>query len=241
MRASFVSSRCLSRAVILVFLLALPALATAEAVYHVLAKGETLYSVARSYGITVDAITKANSIADPSRLRPGMKLLIPGAQDAVPSSGTDATSAGAVAAPLAYRVAKGDTLFSIARSYGVSVDALRKANKLTPGSVIKSGDKLELPTGAKAPDPSPSAPVQVTSKPAAGQGASAQSAPAQGSETALREPRPSPLPPYPKRSRPRSRPLIRLSLGLARGRSSTWMERSTASSSRLRRAPPSGP
>jgi murein DD-endopeptidase MepM/ murein hydrolase activator NlpD len=175
MRASSVSLRCLSRAILLVFLfgLALPALAQADAIYHVLAKGETLYSLARSYGITVDAIVKANSIADPSRLRPGMKLLIPGAGISAENSGAAAASPGEAGAPLTYKVAKGDTLFSIARSYGVSVDALRKANKLAPSSVLKYGEKLELPAGAKAPAPSPSAKVapapdaQPVSKPAA--------------------------------------------------------------------------
>ena len=167
MRVS-VSRRGPSRAVLLVFLLglALPAFAQADAVYHVLAKGETLYSVARSYGITVDAIVKANSIADPSRLKLGMKLLIPGTE-------ASAATAGEAGAPLTYKVAKGDTLFSIARSYGVSVDALRKANKLAASSVLKCGEKLELPAGAKAPDPVPAAQVApaasapVTSAPAA--------------------------------------------------------------------------
>lgn len=153
MRAFFISLRRLSRAGIFIFLLALalPLFAAAEEVYHVLAKGETLYAVARSYGVTVDELIKANSIADPARLKPGIKLLIPGAEAAAVSSNADAAS-------LSYKVAKGDTLFSIARSHGVSVDALRKANKLTLSSVIKYGDRLELPAGAKAPDPP--APVQ---------------------------------------------------------------------------------
>jgi murein DD-endopeptidase MepM/ murein hydrolase activator NlpD len=178
MRVSSVSRRRLSRAVLLVFLLclALPALAQADAVYHVLAKGETLYSVARSYGITVDAIVKANSIADPSRLKLGMKLLIPGEKATAANSGANAASAadtGEAGTSLSYKVAKGDTLFSIARSYGVSVDALRKANKLATGSVLKYGEKLELPAGAKAPDPAPAAQAApaasapVTSAPAA--------------------------------------------------------------------------
>lgn len=204
MRASFITHRRLSWALSLVFSLALslPPLAAAESVYHVLVKGETLYSVARSYGVTVEAITKANSIADPSRLKPGVKLLIPGAEDAGPSSGTDGAITGEAVAPLSYKVAKGDTLFSIARSYGVSVDALRKANKLTQSSVIKYGDRLELPVGAKAPGvqaPSPAAlaakkPDAGTDSQSPGSQSPGSGSPADASPAPPRNAKPAPRP-----------------------------------------------
>jgi murein DD-endopeptidase MepM/ murein hydrolase activator NlpD len=141
----------------------LPEAAAAESVFHILAKGETLYSVARSYGVKPEAIVKANSIEDPSHLRAGMKLLIPGPGDAAPTA----------AVPLKHKVVKGDTLFSIARSYGVELDELRAANKLA--SYIKPGDILTIPAGGIAPaapessgppatpDPQP-APAKVPAK-----------------------------------------------------------------------------
>lgn len=44
---------------------------------HVVGPKETLYSIARKYGVKVDALQKANGIKDPTTLRDGMKLAIP--------------------------------------------------------------------------------------------------------------------------------------------------------------------
>lgn len=110
------------------FLLA-ASLAAAEPEYHVLQKGETLYSLARKYQLPYEAIARANGIADPGKLKVGQKILIPNL----------------------HRVDKGETLFGIAKAYGVSVDAIRAANKLGSSSVIKPGDVLYVPGGTKAP------------------------------------------------------------------------------------------
>jgi LysM repeat protein len=44
---------------------------------HVVGPKETLYSIARKYGVKIDALQKANGIKDPTTLREGMKLVIP--------------------------------------------------------------------------------------------------------------------------------------------------------------------
>jgi murein DD-endopeptidase MepM/ murein hydrolase activator NlpD len=144
--------RRLSPAALVLMLLALaaPRAAAAQAQYHVLEKGETLYSVARAYGLKPEVLAAANSISDPARLRAGTKLLIPDTSLAAPapSDSSDLPSAGqAVSAN--YKVIKGDTLFSIARTYGVSLDSLRAANKLNAKSLIKPGDILKIPNGGK--------------------------------------------------------------------------------------------
>ncbi|MGZ6371859.1 MAG: LysM peptidoglycan-binding domain-containing protein [Candidatus Limnocylindria bacterium] len=53
--------------------------ATAKAVVHVVAAEETLTGIARRYGTTIAAIVKANGIANPSYLRVGQRLTLPGA------------------------------------------------------------------------------------------------------------------------------------------------------------------
>lgn len=128
------------------FLLA-ASLAAAEPEYHVLEKGETLYSLARKYQLPYEAIARANGIADPGKLKVGQKILIPNL----------------------HRVEKGETLFGIAKAYGVSIDAIRAANKLGASSVIKPGDVLYVPGGTKAS-------AQAASASAAGTGASASAA-----------------------------------------------------------------
>ncbi len=52
----------------------------APATSHVLAKGETLYRLASKYGVSIDALIKANKIKDPAKMRDGMKLVIPAKQ-----------------------------------------------------------------------------------------------------------------------------------------------------------------
>lgn len=49
-------------------------------------------------------------------------------------------------APATYRVSRGDSLWSIARRHGVSVDALRRTNGLR-STLLKPGQVLEIPAG----------------------------------------------------------------------------------------------
>jgi len=46
--------------------------------WHVVRPGETLWRIARRYGVTVEEIARANGIPDPSRVRAGRRLFIPG-------------------------------------------------------------------------------------------------------------------------------------------------------------------
>jgi murein DD-endopeptidase MepM/ murein hydrolase activator NlpD len=156
MSFSFPDPRRGMRAVVFLLLLAawLPRVAAAQAEYHVIGKGETLYSIARAYGVEAKTIAKANSIDDPAKLRIGMRVLIP--RDEVAKGSTPAEAQK-------YKVVKGDTLFSIARTYGVGLDALRSANRLKISSVIKPGDTLSIPPGGKAPPAAPAAPTTPAS------------------------------------------------------------------------------
>jgi LysM repeat protein len=54
-----------------------PAPAKATAKTHTLAQGETLYRLSTKYGVSVDALIKANNIKNPNTMRPGTKLVIP--------------------------------------------------------------------------------------------------------------------------------------------------------------------
>ena len=47
-------------------------------VVHVLQRGENLYRLSRHYGVSVDAISRANGIRDPRRLQIGQRIWIPG-------------------------------------------------------------------------------------------------------------------------------------------------------------------
>lgn len=125
----------------------------AEPPVHVVRRGDTVYSVARRYGTTVNAIMRANGLPDPSRIYVGQRLIVP----------TSATVQQA-ATPVSYVVQRGDTLYSIARRHGVSVQALARANNIYNPSLIRSGQRLVIPGAAAASGYSPSASVHVVQR-----------------------------------------------------------------------------
>src|SRR5512139_478006 len=55
-----------------------------HAVYHQVRPGETLYRISKAYGVSVEDIAAANSIADPTRIEVGQRVRIPGARHTVP-------------------------------------------------------------------------------------------------------------------------------------------------------------
>ncbi len=111
-----------------------PETAREEFLYHTVRRGETLYAIANKYGVSVGEIRELNGLNN-GMIRIGARLKIP----AVGSG--EAARAGRTS-PLAktYIVKKGDTLFSISRTLEVSVEDLKKWNKL--GAVLPEGKIL---------------------------------------------------------------------------------------------------
>jgi len=58
--------------------------AQSRGVYHRVRSGENLYRIGKAYGVSVPQLSRANSIGDPRRLTVGQRLLIPGADRALP-------------------------------------------------------------------------------------------------------------------------------------------------------------
>lgn len=96
---------------------------------YVVRPNDTLYSIARRYGTTVIAIRQANQLSS-DQIRVDQNLVIP-------------TGRGAHAART-HRVAQGDTLFSLARRYGITVEDLRAANGLVDDRIV-TGALLIIP------------------------------------------------------------------------------------------------
>ena len=102
---------------------------------HVVQPGEVLSVIAEKYGISLDELVGANRIANPNLVSPGTELVIPGL-----------TAAALEAAnQIIHIVAAGESLGSIATQYGVSVDAIIEANRITNPNVIRVGDRLIIP------------------------------------------------------------------------------------------------
>ena len=91
--------------------------------------GDNLYSIAKSYGVTVDSIQTLNNLSS-TLLSIGQQLKIPVASSSVTEEYQT------------YIVRSGDTLYSIANNYGMTVDELMqlnnlKSNNLSVGQVLK--------------------------------------------------------------------------------------------------------
>ena len=114
-----------------------------RALAHRVRRGESLWSIARKYGVSVYALKRANRIRRARYIRPGQVLVIPvGAGSRMRY--TKRNSRIKVTRKGYHRVKEGETLWSIARAYGVSVSAIKRANRLKT-SRIKPGDLLKIP------------------------------------------------------------------------------------------------
>ena len=113
---------------------------TPEPEVYVVKRGDTLYSIAESFGTTVKAIASANEIKDPSLIVVGQKLVIP-----TPESKP-------VPAPLAaphsrvHPVQPGETLPFLAFRYGTTVWSLRQANDIHRLGLIFPGQEIAIPS-----------------------------------------------------------------------------------------------
>lgn len=111
---------------------------------HVLASGETLYGVARKYGVSLGELQAANDIDNPGKVRVGQKLRIPGAKRSAgraiaqaaggknPSGSLGKRKSGG---STTYVVKANDSLWNIARQYNVSVDDLKRWNDVDERSL----------------------------------------------------------------------------------------------------------
>ena len=117
-----------------------PLPAATGASQHVVVKGDSFSTIAKKYGVTSKAVAEANPGIDSTRLKIGQKLAVP-----PPSrTATGATGSGTNGGDKTYVVKSGDTLFKIAKNYGVSPKVLRTANQLRTDQ-IKVGQKLVIP------------------------------------------------------------------------------------------------
>ena len=106
---------------------------TYPVIRHVVKKGDTVYSLAKMYGVTVDKIYLYNPSAK-SLLKRGDVITIPQESDAI----NDGTSF------LYYTIKGGDTLAGIATDFNTSVEQLLRDNKGVSENNFSSGDILRV-------------------------------------------------------------------------------------------------
>jgi murein DD-endopeptidase MepM/ murein hydrolase activator NlpD len=117
----------------------------AEELIHVVGKGDTIFSLSRFYHVTADELMKANGISDPSKLIVGKKLIIPVPADGSPLPGQPSGITENPQTFIYYKAVKGDTLFSIARGNGITLQKLQEINGFSSNHVLKVDDVIKLP------------------------------------------------------------------------------------------------
>jgi LysM repeat protein len=135
---------------------------------HVVYSGQRLASIAKRYNVSLEALCNANGMSESDKIRPGQKLLVPPPGDkdgsrtrasspppakaSAPEPAdtrtpkTEATNGGSLPAERVHRVEPGQRLGSIAKRYGVSVDALCEANGIKRDTTLKPGRLLTVPS-----------------------------------------------------------------------------------------------
>lgn len=101
--------------------------------YYIVQKGDSLWSIANKYGLTVDKLKDMNNLSS-NMLTVGQRLLI-----------KDTSSSPDVG--VFYTVVSGDTLYGIANKYGLTVDELKKMNNLKNNNLTINQKLLVSGTG----------------------------------------------------------------------------------------------
>lgn len=92
---------------------------------HVVARGETLRTIAKTTGVPAVVIAEANGLSESARVHSGDKLIIPRQQG--------------------HTVTRGETSFAIAYRYGIGWDQIAIANGFDPRAPVHAGQHLIIP------------------------------------------------------------------------------------------------
>lgn len=115
---------------------------------HVVQAKETLFGIAKQYGITVNDLNKANPKLDTSGLKKGQKITIP-QTELVLSEDSIVTSPKAIPTSekeiLIHEVVAKETKYAIAKQYGITIADLDKANPEIEKAALKVGQKINVP------------------------------------------------------------------------------------------------
>jgi len=138
-------------------------LPAADSTMYTVKKGDTLWTIAQQYNLTVNSILANNNISNSELISIGQEMKIPLHKGTVAetnivnqavidknnsnnnSSINNNVSQPEKAQPFVYTVKADDNLWNISRKYGVSVEVIIDVNNLRDKDLLSLGQKLEIP------------------------------------------------------------------------------------------------
>lgn len=113
---------------------------------YVVQSGDTLYSISRKSGVSLNQLLSLNGLSTSSLILPGQALSL-GNTTPVSKPTTTTLVSNSSGANGTYTVKAGDTLYSISRRFGMSLSQLVSANGISTSSIIQPGETLRVVGG----------------------------------------------------------------------------------------------
>lgn len=105
---------------------------TGNDIIYIVKRGDTLWSIARTYNVTVNQIVNINNIRNPNLIYIGQRLVIP-------TNSTNINNNYSI-----YKIRYGDTLYSIARRYNTSIANIVRLNRIKNPNLIYAGERIRI-------------------------------------------------------------------------------------------------
>lgn len=130
--------------------------ATDNELVHQVRPGDTLYRIGLRYGVSVQELVEHNALSNNWLISVGQRLRIPGLSD--PSLAEDVYNPLIAPPAMQHTVRYGETLATIAASYGLTLDQVMRMNDLANPDFITAGEVLQIWTVEAQPDAVEAAP-----------------------------------------------------------------------------------
>jgi len=104
---------------------------------YAISAGDTLYSIAKNFNISLNTILWANKLGANSTIRPGNKLIIPPVSRVI------------------HQIKKGDTISALAKKYNVTAEKILAYNQIISDEQLSIGQNLIVPDGVIKAAPAP--------------------------------------------------------------------------------------
>jgi membrane-bound lytic murein transglycosylase D len=110
-------------------------------------KGDSLASIARKTGVPIGTLRSLNGLDEGEGVKPGQRLVLASAAPSSPKAQAKSSKKekGVPGTQRVHHVQRGETLYVVARKYGVTVEQISRANRISKGKTLHIGDTLIIP------------------------------------------------------------------------------------------------